>query len=68
MRKYKTLKLNEEEIAILKRILMQQIVNTKIEQTNIEEERELTVEEELKYKSELNDYQNLLRLIRYIER
>jgi len=68
MKKYKTLKLNEEEIAILKRILMQQIVNTKVEQTNIEEERELTVEEELKYKSELNDYQNLLRLIRYIER
>lgn len=65
---YKILKLTSEELNTLKRSLMIQIVETKVKQSKIEEERELTTEEELDFRFELSKYQNVLKIISYVER
>lgn len=67
-KKYKILKLNDKELKVLKCLLMQKLIDTRVEQNKIEEKRKLTIEEELIYKKNYNDYQNLLRIIGYIER
>ena len=65
---YKILKLTSEELDTIKYALMQIIVDIKVEQTKIEEERKLKPEEEIKFRTNFNKYQNVLKIISYVER
>jgi hypothetical protein len=62
---YKILKLNENEIKILKMSIISSIVDLKIKQEKIIEGEEIKLEN---IKNSIYKYQSLLNIINYIER